>query len=116
MPDFEPFTCRVERAGGRATVHLGGELDVAGVPELEAAIAGAAGASGLVVDLSNLTFIDSSGLRLLMTLNESVQARGQSLEVIPGSENVQRTFELAGLLDRLPFQRPEGSSRASASG
>ena len=116
MPEYEPFCCVVERTDGRATVRLGGELDLAGVPELEAAITATADAQALVLDLSGLTFIDSSGMRLLLSLNASVQERGQSFEVVPGSENVQRTFELAGLLDRLPFQRPEGSSSASGSG
>ena len=86
------------------TVALDGELDFAtalGVElRLEEAIRQA---DRVVVDLSNLDFIDSTGLRTLLESHAAARREGVQLELVPGPEAVQRVFEVAGLLDELPF-------------
>jgi anti-sigma B factor antagonist len=93
------------------TIVLTGEADLQGTPKIEAALQDAsAGEPGLiVVDLGNLTFIDSSGLHALVTGHELFRARGHELRIIPGPANIQRLFELTGMNEVLPFCDAEPS-------
>jgi anti-sigma B factor antagonist len=69
----------------------------------------------IVLDLRNLTFIDSSGLHALVTGHQLCRAHGHELEVIPGPANVQRLFEIAGMNDILPFGDPDSTPGRNAS-
>jgi anti-sigma B factor antagonist len=91
------------------TIVLAGEVDLQGAPKVEAAFKDAFDGEPelIVVDLSNLTFIDSSGLHALVTGHELCRARGHALSIIPGSANVQRLFELTGMSEVLPLSEPE---------
>ncbi len=90
------------------TVALSGEADLSAASSIEAAVVDATSkAQRIVLDLRNLTFIDSSGLRALIRGHERCDARGAELRVIPGPENVQRLFELSGMNEILPFCDPE---------
>lgn len=61
----------------------------------------------LVLDLSRLSFIDSSGLRLVVFLHARCEEEGSpALEIRPGPPAVQRVFELTGVIGRLPFAPP----------
>jgi len=93
---------------GRHTLELAGELDLVTAHELEGAVAdlGAAGANEIVIDLRGLRFVDSTGLRAILTSWESCAGRC-AFYVIPGSGSVQRLFELTGLNERLPFTAAE---------
>jgi anti-anti-sigma factor len=90
---------------GKHRLVLAGELDLASVPEfgevVERICAGSPRA--ITVDLSQLAFMDSSGLHAILTLGEHCRERGYDLQIIPGQPQVQRLFELTGLLDVLPF-------------
>ena len=57
----------------------------------------------VVLDLSQLSFIDTSGMHDIMKLNERSMGGGLRLVIIPGLRAVQRPFELLGLTDKLPF-------------
>lgn len=86
------------------TIALAGEADLLGSPDIEAALTAAAGeAERIVLDLRNLTFIDSSGLRALMRGHEQCVARSAELRIIPGPPNIQRLFDLSGMNEILPF-------------
>lgn len=87
------------------TIVLTGEVDLQGAPKVEAALKDAFKGEPelIVIDLSNLTFIDSSGLHALVTGHERCRARGHELRIIPGPANVQRLFELTGMNDVLPL-------------
>jgi anti-anti-sigma factor len=82
-----------------------GEMDLASVEPFErlADAALATGRDHLVVDLSELHFIDSSGMRALLRLQKRVGDRAR-LELVPGPPAVQRVFELVGLTAVLPFR------------
>ena len=79
---------RIER--DCAVVALEGELDYGVKPEAEAAIGPAADARVLVIDLRELTFMDSSGVHLLIETRDQCRASGRMLLIVPGPERVQR--------------------------
>jgi anti-anti-sigma factor len=97
----------VQRAtvGARHTLVLSGELDLASAPALEATIERTArgGTRAITLDLSGLTFIDSCGLRSILLAKQLCEARSYDFVLVPGQAQVQRLFELTGLLDVLPF-------------
>jgi anti-sigma B factor antagonist len=92
-----------EADAGRLT--LSGELDLATVPRVQQAVdaALARGARTLVVDLSALSFIDSSGLRLFVVLHQRSVAEGWRLSLIRPQERAMTVFRVSGLEDNLPF-------------
>ena len=73
-------------------------------PELDKAI-DEPGLRRLTLDLSDTTFIDSTGLGVVLRVAEDLQSRGVELRIVPGPPEVQRVFETAGLADALPFAR-----------
>ena len=93
---------------GRHTLVLSGELDVASAGELEAMVARICvdGLDALVLDLSPLAAMDSSGVRAVAFAHRSCQDNGYEFRIIPGGGAVQRLFELSGLVDVLPFEDP----------
>jgi anti-anti-sigma factor len=64
----------------------------------------------LVVDTSELSFIDSTGMRVLVDSWHASQRDGFTLRLTLGSDTVMRAFELAGLVDDLPFIGPGRSA------
>jgi anti-sigma B factor antagonist len=87
------------------TIILAGELDIATAPELPTVVSAISDNEQrtIVIDLRQLTFIDSSGLQGLLNAHQDCRARGHELRVIPGPENVQRVFELTGVNEMLSF-------------
>jgi anti-sigma B factor antagonist len=100
-----PFGCTVQAKDDVVTVLPAGELDIATVPLLEAAMTYQRdlGTGALVVDLRDVTFIDSCGVRLLLTWAREAARRGHDFRVIPGSERVQLVFAMSGVLEALDF-------------
>ena len=92
-------------AGDDRILRLSGELDMAGVPMLEAAVAQACsrGPRTVTLDLSGLRFIDSTGLAAILRANGECTHNGCSFRLLPGPRSVQRLFEVTGLDGVLPF-------------
>jgi anti-sigma B factor antagonist len=90
---------------GTFVVALFGEMDAANAGELDRALLRAEGTDAveIVLDLSGLHFIDSTGIAVLVAADARSRADGKRLSVLRGSEPVQRTIEICGLADRLPF-------------
>jgi anti-sigma B factor antagonist len=87
-----------------ALVALRGEIDVAEAPAVERRLAEALAAGrDLVVDLREVTFIDSSGLAVLVRAAQAAARAGRDLRLLRPRPLVMRTFDIAGLTDRLPF-------------
>lgn len=100
------FDCELHHEGDAARVAPSGELDVATVEiidrRIEEALAG--GVRRLVLDLSGLTFMASSGLRLVLRLAEqSDRENGFDLGVVRGPRQVHRVFELTRTDARVPW-------------
>jgi anti-anti-sigma factor len=82
-----------------------GELDVASVGEFRAALAdGDHGSTErLLVDLSQVSFIDSSGLAAVIAAHDSLRRQRRTLAlVVPDGSEVAVALLLAGLRDKLP--------------
>jgi anti-anti-sigma factor len=106
-PRSDPVTVTVE--GERAKAELAGDFDMAATFTVEPALERALvepGVSALTLDLSNLRFIDSTGIGVLFRVEAEARSRGVALSIVPGPREVQRVFELAGLSDALPFAKP----------
>ena len=99
------FDLRVERNGGSAHIAPCGELDIATTPELEQALADATadGVDEIVLDLRELSFMDSTGLRALAQANSRAEAAGVSLSIIRGPRQIERVLEISGLGSLLPL-------------
>ena len=102
----QQFSVRTDHAGSQAVVVPHGELDMATVRPFQHAVDEvlARGAESVVVDLGELTFIDSTGLRQLLTLARCAPHEGFRLELLPGTPAVMRLFELTSTVDVLPFR------------
>jgi anti-sigma B factor antagonist len=99
------FTVQEVAAVGERTLVLAGELDLASRPLLDAAIARLEreGASALTLDLRDVTFMDSTGLHGVLLAKAACERSGGRFMLVRGSAQVQRLFELSGLIDELPF-------------
>ncbi len=97
---------------GGHTLVLTGELDIASCPQLVATVLQicSMGTSALVLDLSGVTFMGSTGLSAILSARGLCAKHGCEFMLIPGPDQVQRLFELAGVLDRLPFGTGHTSS------
>lgn len=93
----------VTYANGARVVRLKGEFDLAGVPAFEHELAREPGPheGTVVLDMSDVTFLDSSGLRAVLMADRTVRADGRRCIVVRGSERVARVLELTGVDDRL---------------
>jgi anti-anti-sigma factor len=91
---------------GAVEVSLQGELDLASARQMEERFAAIdeQGPTRVVVDLAELSFMDSSGLRVLLLADARAREKGYELVLLPGRESVQRVFEMTGALDLLRFE------------
>jgi anti-sigma B factor antagonist len=87
-------------------VALHGELDLATARELELHLREieATHPGRLLIDLTDLEFMDSTGLAVMIRAHQSAQTNGHRLAFRPGPPQVQRLFELTGMLDRFTFE------------
>lgn len=95
---------RVEQMHGRAVVIASGEIDMTTAPGLRDALAGASQASTRVVlDLTAVTFFDSSGIAVLIdTLRDGRQGRRHSLTLAGAAQTVRRVLEITRVDRMLP--------------
>jgi anti-anti-sigma factor len=103
--DAGGFTITVDRDGGAVRLALAGELDLSRVAVLDEAIAQARASSAghLELDLRELTFIDSSGLKAFVSLHQAAAGGEFTYALISGPPTVHRTFVLTGLDQVLRF-------------
>jgi stage II sporulation protein AA (anti-sigma F factor antagonist) len=99
------LTISSERDGDLHTVELEGELDLATAPgvELELERVEATDAAAIILDLSGLTFIDSTGIRLVLAAARRSRADSNRLTLLRGTAAVQRAFEISGVEGLLSF-------------
>ena len=101
-----PLVFETALNGGDAVVVLQGELDLAGSAALEAEmerLAALDGVERVVLDLSRLEFMDSSGLRAVALADRALRAAERELTLVRGPDVVQRVFEITRMSDRLQF-------------
>lgn len=108
MPQM-PFQVESAREQDAARVTLSGELDIATVPRVEAAVNATLTKDlcTLTIDMTGLRFVDSSGLRMFIVLDKRAQEEGWTLRLIPPGEPVLTIFRVSGVEENLPFvERP----------
>jgi anti-anti-sigma factor len=94
-----------EAGGGERTLRPTGELDIGSAPKLERALLeGRAPGDRVVLDLSGLEFIDSTGLRVIVHAVSAAAADGWELRLRHGRRAVRRVFEISGVAEALPFE------------
>jgi anti-sigma B factor antagonist len=108
---FQPpdsFRCETGRDGDTSWVRPIGELDLDTAPRLDEEMTAirASGAGRLVLDMRALTFMDSTGLRLVIRWDTTAKDEGFRFAIVPGPEVVQRVFRLTGMDDHLPVAEP----------
>ncbi|HEV2975407.1 MAG TPA: STAS domain-containing protein [Solirubrobacteraceae bacterium] len=91
--------------GDTGRLRLSGELDIATVPRVEGAVDAilADGARRLTLDLAELRFIDSSGLRMCIVLDQRAAAEGWTLALTRPSPQTLTAFRVSGVEETLPF-------------
>ena len=100
MGSESPFTARIESLNGVARMSLRGELDLATAPILTDQLARVEGegVAEIVLDLSQLTFLDGSGLRALLAGRSRAETNGHGFMVGVASRPARRLLELTGAL------------------
>ncbi len=89
---------------------VAGELDIATAPELEASVRALCkdGARRIEIDLSELTFIDSAGVRAVLVAADRCADNRSAMELVRSQHAAaRRVFELAGLSNRILPWRAE---------
>jgi anti-anti-sigma factor len=103
MGAVEQLQIDIRRENDRVVLRLDGELDMASAPRLRQAIEDVdlAGLPTLVLDLEQLRFIDSTGLRILLWARELCKENGHEFALTPGSQQVQRLLAVSGAGEHL---------------
>ena len=93
-----------------------GEIDLATVDQLRARLdeVMARGPERVVLDLRETTFLDSTGVHLIMDAHSRAARTATDFVVISGPSAVRRTFDVAGVTGRLPFVEAPRDTRAPA--
>jgi anti-sigma B factor antagonist len=102
------FSAQLLNCEGPTVVKLLGELDLSTVPKLEACLEGLdADGADVRLDLSELSFCDSSGISAMVTASKRVRNRGGHLSIVSPQPAVRSVLEITGLLDYLSASRSE---------
>lgn len=93
----------VDRSDGQAAVRLSGDLDIVTSDAVKGELAHLvdSGHTALSLDLSDVGFVDSSGLGVLVAIHRHAQVKGGRLVVRSVPPQVQRLFEITRLSDLL---------------
>ena len=102
------FDLHVELRGSTAILRASGELDILGAERLEACIGDLAGDSPdtVVIDLRNVSFMDSTGLRSLIRARARGTEGDWSLKLVRGPDRVHRVIELTRMDAVFDFVEP----------
>lgn len=114
----DPFSATLVSLDGTAVVALVGELDLGTAPHLVQVLEPLleAGPEQLILDCSGLSFMDSSGIAVLVTAQHRLGERGRRLTVHSATPNVLRVFEVTGMLDFFHVRTEPHQSRSLAIG
>jgi anti-sigma B factor antagonist len=96
---MERFEVTTSTTDGVATLVLEGELDIATAPVFDATLADLErnGTETLLLDLARLRFIDSTGLRSLLSARQRAEAAGRTLRLANLPVDVERVFDVTGV-------------------
>jgi anti-anti-sigma factor len=100
----ELFEMTEHHSGTKIVLALRGELDFGTVGQVQTRLAELRDqGTATLLDLDSLTFIDSTGIRLVLTACEDARRNAWSFRLTRGSERVQCVLQAAQVIDRLPY-------------
>jgi anti-anti-sigma factor len=99
-----------ELAGQGVKIALRGRLDTPGVGAIETRFAAAAARKNALIDLSDVTFLASMGIRMLITAARGLKSSGHKLVLFGASALVGEVLENAGLAQIMPIAADEQSA------
>ena len=93
------FTVRSTSQNGVASIALQGDLDIATLPELEAHLAPFQddGVAAIMLDMRELTFIDTTGLHAIDRASQRAKGSGQQMILVGTRPSARRLFEITGI-------------------
>jgi anti-sigma B factor antagonist len=97
MSSVPGFSVEVRREGGAMVVAPSGELDLATVLQVREALNQRDGEALVVLDLRELSFMDSAGVQLVLEAHQRAEGDGVEFRVRRGPEKIQRLFDMTGL-------------------
>ena len=103
LPNFRIETIDTE---SRITIKLGGELDSATADEVTSRfeqVAADGATKEVVLDLSGISFIDSTGMRTIILIERSASERGVALSIVPPPQELTDLLAVTGLAERARF-------------
>jgi anti-sigma B factor antagonist len=86
------------------TIVVYGDIDIAGGPVLDEALRSQEGAGPVVIDLHNVSFIDSSGLRSLLNASRRATERSSHVVLRGVGQEVARLLEITGTTERFTLE------------
>ena len=97
------FSVEERRHGDAEILTVSGELDLRTSPELEERLNGAfgAGVELVILDLRQIDFMDSTGLRVLLAAHQRAHETGRRFALVRGADQVERVLTLTGVRDLL---------------
>jgi anti-sigma B factor antagonist len=111
--EFSVATAELE--GNAFVVTVTGEVDMYTAPKLEEALTGVIGLGGtsVVLDLADVSFIDSTVLSILLRYQERIAGLGGQLVIVTDDRRLLRTFEITGVGQLLAIEPRLGDGVAS---
>jgi anti-anti-sigma factor len=107
----------IEEAEGTTLAVLSGRLDVAGASAIELKFNAIAGArKALVVDLSQVSFVASMGIRLLLIAGKTVTSKGGKMALLAPSPEVAAVLKTAGITSIIPICAARDAALATVAG
>lgn len=99
----DEFNVAEQQHGAASVLTVSGELDLRTSPELEDRLGRAfdGGAELVILDLRQIEFMDSTGLRVLLGAHQRAQETGRRFALVKGADQVERVLTLTGVRDLL---------------
>ena len=99
------FEVEVERGDGHAVVRVSGEFDLAATHVVEEALLSVEDDQNrvIVLDLREVTFLDSTGLRTITSADHRARDAGRELRIVRGPEQIQKLLYVTGMDKILPL-------------
>jgi anti-anti-sigma factor len=103
MMGRDQFRLQTRHTGTVAVITVTGELDLASSPTLQTELDRVESRVGdpVIIDLSNLEFMDSTGLSVVVRAHQRAQRDGRRFALVKGSAQVQQLFALTGIAQRI---------------
>ena len=105
-PEPPDFSVTAHSSAGATVIAVAGEIDLTTSGELGAAVREHLAQGPVLLDLSGVSFLDSSGVHVIDSLVREAASNDQDLTISPElQDSVRNLLEITNMLDELPFAR-----------